>query len=65
MYVVHNGGRFKFININPSKMKRRLLYLKTHVVPSSKHFSSQLLKPISLCFMDQKSLFILRLMQNK
>ena len=28
--------------INPLKTKRRLLYLKTHFVPRSKHFSSRL-----------------------
>ena len=28
--------------VNPLNMKRRLLYLKTHFVPSSKHFSSRL-----------------------
>ena len=29
-------------NINPLKTKRRLLYLKTQIVPRSKHFSSRL-----------------------
>ena len=29
-------------NINPLKMKRRLLYLKTKFIPHSKHFSSWL-----------------------
>ena len=28
--------------LNPLKTKRRLLYLKTHFVPRSKHFSSRL-----------------------
>jgi len=32
----------KHININPLKTKRRPLYLKTHSVPRSKHFSSGL-----------------------
>jgi hypothetical protein len=29
-------------NVNPLKTKRSLLYLKTHFVPRSKHFSSRL-----------------------
>ena len=29
-------------DINPLNTKRRLLHLKTHFVPRSKHFSSQL-----------------------
>ena len=33
--------------INPLNTKRRLLYLKSQFVPRSKHFSSQLQKPIS------------------
>jgi len=33
-------------NINPSKMKRRLLYLKKQFVPRCKHFSSWLYKPV-------------------
>jgi len=28
--------------INPLKMKRRLLYLKTQFIPRCKHFSSEL-----------------------
>jgi len=39
--------------------KRRLLYLKTQSVPRCKHFSSRLQKPISLCYMGKKSLFVL------
>jgi len=30
--------------VNPLKMKRRLLYLKTQSVPRCKHFSSRLFK---------------------
>jgi len=30
------------VNINPLKMKSRILYLKTQFVPRSKHFSSRL-----------------------
>ena len=30
------------VQINPLKTKSRLLYLKTQVVPRSKHFSSRL-----------------------
>ena len=39
---------------------RRLLYLKTQFVPRSKHFSSRLYKPTSLCCKWHKSLFVLR-----
>ena len=47
-------------SINPLQTKRRPLYLKTQSVPSCKHFSSRLQKPISLCCKWHKSLFILR-----
>jgi len=47
-------------SINSLKTKRRLLYLKTQSVPRSKHFSSLLQKPISLCCKWHKSLFVLR-----
>ena len=30
------------VDLNPLNTKRRLLYLKTHFVPRSKHFSSRL-----------------------
>ena len=46
--------------LNPLNTKRRLLYLKTQFVPRSKHFSSRLQKPISLCCKWHKSLFVLR-----
>ena len=46
--------------INPLKTKRRLLYLKTQFVPRSKHFSSRLWKPTSLCCKWHRSLFVLR-----
>jgi len=46
------------------KTKRRPLYLKTQPVPRSKHFSSRLQKPISLCCNWHKSLFVLRKIQN-
>jgi len=36
------------MELNPLKTKRRLLYLKTHFIPRSKHLSSRLQKPISL-----------------
>ena len=52
-------------DINPLNRKRRLLYLKTQIVPHSKHFSSRLGKPISLCCKWHKSLFVLRKIQNK
>ena len=45
---------------NPLKTKRRLLYLKNQFVPRSKHFSSRLKKPISLCCKWHESLFVLR-----
>ena len=32
----------EFLNVNPLKKKRRLLYLKSRFVPRSKHFSSRL-----------------------
>ena len=48
------------VNIDPLNTKRRLLYLKTQFVPRSKHFSSRLQKPISLCCKWHKSLFVLR-----
>jgi len=44
----------------PLKTKHKLFCLKTWVTPSSKHISSQLYKPISLCSTGQKSLFLLR-----
>ena len=47
-------------HVNPLKTKRRLLYLKTSFVPPSKHFSSRLQKPDSLCCKWHKSLFVLR-----
>ena len=50
----------RLVNFNPLNTKRRLLYLKTQFVPRSKHFSSRLLKPISLCCKWHKSLFVLR-----
>ena len=45
---------------NPLKTKRRLLYLKTQFVPRCKHFSSRLEKQISLCYIEQRSFFVLR-----
>ena len=45
---------------NPLNTKRRPLYLKTQFIPRSKHFSSRLQKPISLCCKWHKSLFVLR-----
>ena len=48
------------ILFNPLNTKRRLLYLETQFVPRSKHFSSPLQKPISLCCKWHKSLFVLR-----
>ena len=46
-------------SFNPLKTKRRLLYLKIQFVLRSKHFSSRLWKPISLCCKWHKSLFVL------
>ena len=46
--------------INPLKTKCRQLYLKTQFVPRSKHFSSWLEEPISLCCNGHKSPFVLR-----
>jgi hypothetical protein len=55
----HNAvGRI--VSINPLNTKRRPLYLKTQFVPRSKHFSSRLQKPTSLCCKWNKSLFVLR-----
>jgi len=45
---------------NTLKTKRIRLYLKAQSVPRCKHFSSQLLKPISLWWTWHKSLFVLR-----
>jgi len=42
------------------KTKRKLPYLKTQCVPRSKHASSRLQKPSSLCRVGHKSLFVLR-----
>ena len=44
LYISTCFGSFYIIRvyINPLKTKRRLLYLKTHFVPRSKHFSSRL-----------------------
>ena len=53
-------GSSKLCLFNPLNTKRRLLYLKTQFVPRSKHFSSRLQKPISLCCKWYKSLFVLR-----
>jgi hypothetical protein len=50
--------------INPLNMKHRLLYLKTQFIPRSKHFSSRLKKPISLCCKWHKLLFVLRKTHN-
>ena len=44
-------------SVNPLNMKRRLLYLKTQFVPRSKHFSSRLQKPVSLCSGTSRCLF--------
>jgi len=55
-YVLQENKR----HINPLQTKRRPLYLKTQSVPRCKHFSSQLLKPISLCCKWHKSQFVLR-----
>jgi len=46
--------------VNLLKTKSRLLYLKVQFVLRSKHFSSLLQKPISLCCKWHKSLFVLR-----
>jgi hypothetical protein len=46
--------------VNPLKTKRKLFYLKTQFVPRSKHFSTRLKNQISLCYIGQKSLFVLR-----
>ena len=48
------------INFSPLNTMRTLLYLKTQFVPRSKHFSSRLYKPISLCCKWHKSLSVLR-----
>ena len=53
---IHKNIMLIFI-LNPLITKSRLLYLTTQFVPRSKHFSSRLYKPISLCSMGQKSLF--------
>ena len=47
--------------INPLKTQLKLFYLKTQFVPRSKHFSiSVVKKPISLCYIRQKSLLVVR-----
>jgi hypothetical protein len=46
--------------LNLLTMKGRLLYLKTQFVPRSKHFSSQLQKPIIYQFIGENSLFVVR-----
>jgi hypothetical protein len=48
------------LKLNLLKTKRRLLYLKTQFIPRSKHFSKRKKKPVTLCYMGQKSLFVLR-----
>ena len=40
--IVPYISTFVFLEINPLKTKPSLLYLKTHFVPRSKHFSSRL-----------------------
>jgi len=47
------------VNINPIKSKIRLLHLKTQLVTRSTLFIS-VIKPIILCYMGQKLLFVLR-----
>jgi hypothetical protein len=48
------------VSINALKTKHTLFYLKTQSIPRSKHFSSRLQKPISLCCNWHKLLFLLR-----
>jgi hypothetical protein len=45
--------------VNPLKTKRKLFHLKTQFVPRSKHFSSRSQKQINLCYIRQKSLFVI------
>jgi len=45
---------------NPLRTNSRLLNFMTHFAPCSKHFSSWLQKPISLCCKWHKSLIVLR-----
>jgi hypothetical protein len=40
------------------KTKRKLFHLKTQSVPRSKHFSSRLQEQINLCYIRQKSVFV-------
>jgi hypothetical protein len=54
----HVGNIMDGNTISLLKAKPKLLYLKTQFVPRSKHFSSRLLKPISLCCKWHKSLFV-------
>ena len=42
IYSMFSEKRVFYTSINPLNTKRRLLYLKTHFVPHSKHFSSRL-----------------------
>jgi len=58
--LAKNGCMKYDLLFNPSKTKRRLLYLKTQFVPRCKHFSSRLYKPIILCCKWHKPLFVLR-----
>jgi len=60
LFGVNYFDVFHLSNISLLKTKRSLLYLKTQFVPRSKHFSSPLQKPISLCCKWHRSLFVLR-----
>ena len=61
----HRGLWLSYMQpINPFKTKSRLLYLETQFVPRSKHFSSWLQKPVSWRYIGQKSLLVLRYIQN-
>jgi len=41
-FDINLPSRVPTVNLNPLKMQRRLLYLKTESVPRCKHFSSRL-----------------------
>jgi hypothetical protein len=61
-YTVHYITQYPLIQLefNPSKTKRRLLYLKTQSVPRCKHFLSRLQKPFILCCKWHKLPFVIR-----
>jgi hypothetical protein len=60
-FPIHDGNEFLFTFQEPFKDKRKLFYLKTRMVPRSKHLANSVIKPISECELYRaNSLFALR-----